>query len=63
MKRQSAFTNAEIQSAFKAARTNGMRVAFEVLPDGTRRIEGLPLQPGDARDAEDINDAVIRGTW
>ena len=63
MRRTSAFTQAEMTAAFKAARNTGVRVALEVRPDGTRRIETFPMSLGEMPAITDINDAIEKANW
>ncbi len=63
MRRAGAFTQSELTAAFKAAAAAGVRVAYEVRPDGTKRLETFPLTPGGATPANDIDAAIEGGRW
>jgi hypothetical protein len=58
MRQRGAFTQNEISALFKAAAAAGVRVAYEVRPDGTKRIETLPLAMGEAAAGADIDAAI-----
>jgi hypothetical protein len=64
VRRAGAFTQSELTAAFKAGRAAGVRVVYEVRPDGTKRLETFPLGANeDPSPANDIDDAIDRGKW
>lgn len=63
MRRTAAFTQSELTAAFKAGAAAGVRVAIEVRPDGTKRLETFPMLPVGEAAANDIDAAIERGAW
>jgi len=61
--RAGAFTQRELTAAFKAAKAAGVRVAYEVHPDGTKRVQTFPIAPAGAPAANDIDAAIEGGRW
>jgi hypothetical protein len=62
MRRAGAFTQSELTAAFKAAAAAGMRVIYEVRPDGTKRLETFPLG-SEGAPANSIGEAIDGGRW
>jgi len=58
-----AFTQAEMAAATKVGLAANMRPAFELRPDGTRRIELLPMLGGDSADGGGIGAAIEAARW
>jgi hypothetical protein len=63
VRRAGAFTQRELTAAFKAGTAAGVRVAYEVRPDGTKRLETFPIVPGNTQLGSDIDAAIEGGRW
>ena len=58
-----AITQRELTAAIRAAKSEGLTMVCEVLPDGTKRFSAVSMDAASGSSPASIDAAIDRGRW